>query len=235
MSIGDRIQFFRKKQNLTQRKLGLLMGYSDNTTDVRITQYESDKKIPKPETLEKIAEILDVCVEALQAPNLDSDDAFMHTLFLLEDEFGLQIKEIDDNYHLVFDPDHPRYRVTSIMLSDWYHTLSGYKKGSYPKTEYDKWRYNYPEYEIQSDLEALRIALRKQAAERFWDLSCICIKEIPNVAFQIDHVYDGKLLSASFPQKYHGELIDEGFLVLDDNKTPIHFLIQDFPLYFKIQ
>ena len=235
MGIGDRIRFFRKKKGLTQKQLGLQMGYSDNTADVRIAQYESNKKMPNSDTLEKLVEVLDVCAEALLTPNLDSDDAFMHTLFLLEDEFGLQVKNIDDEYHLVFDPSHPHYRVTEFMLADWHSTFMGCLNGNYSQKEYNKWRYNFPHYTIQSEMEKLQEALRRKVAEKYWNLSCVCIQAIPDTDFQIDHVYEGKLISASHPQKFNGELIDEGFLVRDDNKTPMHFHIQDFPTYFKIQ
>lgn len=39
-SIGQRLKFVRRFRRLTQKELGLLMGYSEKTADVRIVQYE---------------------------------------------------------------------------------------------------------------------------------------------------------------------------------------------------
>lgn len=39
-SIGQRLKFVRRFRRLTQKELGLLMGYSEKTADVRIAQYE---------------------------------------------------------------------------------------------------------------------------------------------------------------------------------------------------
>ena len=40
-SIGQRLKFVRRFRRLTQKELGLLMGYSEKTADVRIAQYEN--------------------------------------------------------------------------------------------------------------------------------------------------------------------------------------------------
>lgn len=45
-SIGQRLKFIRRFRRLTQKELGLLMGYSEKTADVRIAQYESLAPIP---------------------------------------------------------------------------------------------------------------------------------------------------------------------------------------------
>lgn len=39
-SIGQRLKFVRRFRRLTQKELGLLMGYCEKTADVRIAQYE---------------------------------------------------------------------------------------------------------------------------------------------------------------------------------------------------
>ena len=61
MSIGDNIKRIRLKKNLTQKKLGLLSGMSES----QIGQYETGKRNPKKDTLDKIAKALDVDVSAL--------------------------------------------------------------------------------------------------------------------------------------------------------------------------
>ena len=47
-------------RRLTQKELGLLMGYSEKTADVRIAQYEKNARTPNAETTAKLAEVLKV-------------------------------------------------------------------------------------------------------------------------------------------------------------------------------
>lgn len=62
MSIGSRIRAVRMKRGLTQRELGIKLGFSPNTADVRIAQYEADCRVPREDLLNRIADVLDVCV-----------------------------------------------------------------------------------------------------------------------------------------------------------------------------
>ena len=45
---------------MTQRELGLAVGFDEKSADVRIAQYESNVRTPKEELLRKIAAVLDV-------------------------------------------------------------------------------------------------------------------------------------------------------------------------------
>ena len=56
MTTGQRIKAARMKAGLTQKELGTKLGVSESF----IAQYETDKRNPKKETLEKIADALDV-------------------------------------------------------------------------------------------------------------------------------------------------------------------------------
>ena len=59
-SIGQRLKFVRRFRRLTQKELGLLMGYSEKTADVRIAQYEKNARTPNAETIAKLVEVLNV-------------------------------------------------------------------------------------------------------------------------------------------------------------------------------
>ena len=59
-SIGQRLKFIRRFRRLTQKELGLRMGYSEKTADVRIAQYEKNARTPNAETTAKLAEVLKV-------------------------------------------------------------------------------------------------------------------------------------------------------------------------------
>ena len=88
MAIGQRIKFFRNLRNLTQKELGQNIGFSERAADVRIAQYESEKRIPKEDLTKSLASILDISPAALNVPDIDTYTGLMHTLFALEDIYG---------------------------------------------------------------------------------------------------------------------------------------------------
>lgn len=61
MTIGERIRMYRKAGNLTQKQLGELSGTSETT----IKQYETGKRQPRVDQLNKIAIALNILVENL--------------------------------------------------------------------------------------------------------------------------------------------------------------------------
>lgn len=45
---------------MTQKQLGLAVGFSESTADIRIAQYESGARTPKAQLLHRIASVLEV-------------------------------------------------------------------------------------------------------------------------------------------------------------------------------
>lgn len=95
MAIGKRIRFFRNRKGMTQKQLGEILGFLGKTSDVRMAQYESEARTPKQDLVKEMAHILDVSPRAITVPEIDSYIGLMHTLFALEDMYGLKIGEID--------------------------------------------------------------------------------------------------------------------------------------------
>ena len=92
MSIGERIRFIRNLRGMTQKYLGIAAGFDEKTADVRMAQYEAGTRTPKGNLINSLAAALEISPEALTVPNIDSDIGVMHTLFALEDLYGLKIK-----------------------------------------------------------------------------------------------------------------------------------------------
>lgn len=65
MTIGEKIKFLRQKKGLTQKQLGDLCGMADSA----IRRYESGRANPKIETLQKIADALDIKISELISLN----------------------------------------------------------------------------------------------------------------------------------------------------------------------
>lgn len=80
-SIGQRLKFVRRFRRLTQKELGLLMGYSEKTADVRIAQYEKNARTPNAETTAKLAEVLKVLGVIATTMNGKERLHLMHSMF----------------------------------------------------------------------------------------------------------------------------------------------------------
>ena len=91
MAIGKRIRFFRNRKGMTQKQLGEILGFLGKTSDVRMAQYESEARTPKQDLVKEMAHIFDVSPRAITVPEIDSYIGLMHTLFALEDMYGLKI------------------------------------------------------------------------------------------------------------------------------------------------
>ncbi len=145
MAIGQRIKFFRKKQGMTQKQLGKLLGFLCKTSDVRVAQYESETRIPKQELVKKIAAIFHINPYALTVPEIDSDIGLIHTFFALEDIYGVKISKINGKLCLCFDSLDITHPSISPILQSWQQQAAMLENGTLSKKEYDQWRYQYPQ------------------------------------------------------------------------------------------
>ena len=98
MAIGERIHFFRILRGMTQKYLGTIVGFPERSADVRLAQYETGTRKPKAELTAALAQALDVSPHALDVPDIDSYIGLMHTLFTLEDLYGLTVSESGRRY-----------------------------------------------------------------------------------------------------------------------------------------
>lgn len=146
MAIGERIHFFRNKRGMTMKYLGMLLGFPEKSADVRLAQYETGTRTPKADITAQLANALDVCPAALSVPDIDSYIGLMHTLFTLEDRYGLQVSESDGEVHLRVDVFKGK-DATELhkMLCAWLEQTRKLKAGEITREDYDRWRYHYPE------------------------------------------------------------------------------------------
>ena len=103
MAIGQRIKFFRNRKGMTQKQLGEQLGFKGKTSDVRMAQYESEARVPKIDLVKQMSQIFDINTHALTVPDIDTHIGLMHTLFALEDMYGLKVKNVDGQPHLCLD------------------------------------------------------------------------------------------------------------------------------------
>lgn len=151
MAIGERIRFFRKRKGYTQKQFGELLGFLGKTSDVRITQYESEVRVPKEDLVREMAGQLGVSPRAITVPDIDTDIGLMHTFFTLEDKYGLHPDMLDGEIVLRLDKNGPEFPSMFDKFRAWYlewqKTKSGESDAETAKARevYDEWRYTYPD------------------------------------------------------------------------------------------
>ncbi len=148
MAIGERIHFFRVLRGMTQKYLGQSVGFPEKSADVRLAQYETGTRTPKADLTSSLASMLDVSPQALSVPDIDSYIGLMHTLFTLEDRYGLKIDEVDGEICLKVDVRKGK-DATELhkMLCAWRQVAAMLKAGEITQEQYDRWRYHYPEFD----------------------------------------------------------------------------------------
>ena len=146
MAIGERIRFFRVLRGMTQKFLGIRVGFPERSADVRLAQYETGTRTPKADLTAALAKELDVSPRALNVPDIDTEVGLMHTLFALEDIYGLEPSREDGICRLWINL---HTGDSSVMgdLHEWLKQKEKLKAGEISKEEYDRWRYNYPKFD----------------------------------------------------------------------------------------
>lgn len=148
MAIGERIHFFRILRGMTQKYLGTIVGFSERSADVRLAQYETGTRKPKAELTAALAQALDVSPHALDVPDIESYIGLMHTLFTLEDLYGLTVSESDGEICLKIDTSKGKdAHELRKMLYAWKEQADKLSSEEISREEYDNWRYHYPKFD----------------------------------------------------------------------------------------
>ncbi len=104
--------------------------------------------VPKAELTAALAQALDVAPQALDIPDIDSQIGLMHTLFALEDIYGLTISETDGEVCLKISKDKGKAAEELLqMLTAWQEQATKLTTEEISREEYDQWRYNYPKFD----------------------------------------------------------------------------------------
>lgn len=85
--LGKSIRRIRMRRNMTQRELANAI---EGTGESALRSYELGERSQKQNTLERIAETLDVAPACFDTYGIERYDELVHALFLLEDRFGIE-------------------------------------------------------------------------------------------------------------------------------------------------
>ena len=86
MTVGDKIKKIRTFRGMTQKELGLAIGFEEKGADNRIAQYETNYRVPKKDLLNKIAEVLRVDRQNFYTDAPGCAEDFMRTFFWLDED-----------------------------------------------------------------------------------------------------------------------------------------------------
>ncbi len=148
MKIGERLKKFRTAGGLSQKQLAEKSGMSEPA----IRNYELGNRYPSDKQLEKIAGALGINPLAIADPDFDSYHGLMHSLFQLEDLYGLKPQMVDGKVVLAFE-----VRPTDTIAGDlrlWSKELESLKAGTITEEEYNLWRYSFPQMQAERDKAA---------------------------------------------------------------------------------
>ena len=141
-SIGERIRYYRKRNNMTQKALAEACGI----TEPAIRNYELGNRIPSFETLDNIANALHVNYYALAEPNLAAYAGVMQCFFRLEYAHGLKPVELDGQVALIIDPKQygPGNPLLQQLLNSWLDARGKYESGEWSEEMYEDWECTHP-------------------------------------------------------------------------------------------
>ena len=137
---------------MTQKELGLAIGFSGATADSRIRKYERDVMAPKQDIRARLAEVLDVDISALSENDIRNEEDIMQTLFIYEEMYGMEIDRDDDKTTLIFDNhDKDLAKLTSYLYT-WYRQKKSLgelenldEKAAHDALEhYNQWKARFP-------------------------------------------------------------------------------------------
>ena len=158
-SIGGKIKKYRELRGWSQKELGIRCGFSASSADVRIAQYEKNRKIPREKILKDIALALGLDEFALFDADLLPYHTMYHALFDIEDFHGLHPVKKPDGYYLEFsgatllNPQGVLKSDYRSFLEEWYEarqrcmstdTDTADERNARLK-EYALWRGEYPQ------------------------------------------------------------------------------------------
>ena len=144
MNTGERIKRIRVKRGMTQKELGIAVGFPERSADVRIAQYESGTRKPKEDLVNALARVLNVSPHAIADTDYDTPIGLMYTLFDLEDTYGIHIDQIDGELCLRMNCIHKEYVSVFDMMLEWYEAWKKDQEDESNLDGYLEWKLGYP-------------------------------------------------------------------------------------------
>lgn len=140
MAISNKIKKARIMNGWTQAQLATIVGLAVP----RIKQYESGARTPSPELLKVFIDALGVSEEYFHEHSVETAHDVMHSLFEIEDTFGLDIIEANGDYLI-----HIKNPTINAYLKEWKDERTNSYLSTETKEDYIKWKTTFPKKYIE--------------------------------------------------------------------------------------
>ena len=144
MNIGERIKRIRTLRGMTQKDLGIALGFPERSADVRVAQYESGSRTPKEDVIQEMAKVLKVKPKAIADPDYNTYIGLMYMFFDLEETYGIHVDEIDGELCLRLDRSRKDYTELFDMLLKWNEARKNGQADFDYSVAYEEWKLHYP-------------------------------------------------------------------------------------------
>ncbi len=88
MTLGGRLTKIRTFRDMTQAALGMACGFNPTNASIRISQYEMNKKVPKDDVIDKLAEALQISKYHLIDSEIEGIGFIIHLFWMEESDFS---------------------------------------------------------------------------------------------------------------------------------------------------
>ena len=144
MNIGERIKRIRTLRGMTQKDLGIALGFPERSADVRVAQYESGSRTPKEDVVQEMAKVFKVKPKAIADPDYNTYIGLMYMFFDLEETYGIHVDEIDGELCLRLDRSRKDYTDLFDMLLKWNEARKNGQADFDSSVAYEEWKLHYP-------------------------------------------------------------------------------------------
>lgn len=115
---------------------------------MHLAHYETGSRNPKVDLTAALAQVLDVSPQALDVSDIDSYIGLMHTLFTLEDIYGLTVSEADGEVCLKVNRNKGKDAAELLkMLRAWKKQANKVSSGEINREEYNNLCYYFPKFD----------------------------------------------------------------------------------------
>jgi len=167
MTIGEKIKIIRNFRDITQKELGVKIGFDEKSADNRMAQYETNYRVPKKEALLLISEVLQVNPLNFISESSGSAESIMQTFFWLDEinRNAINLFQLTkdsrgnsdtDNTSASYNdsdewPTRPpvglwfKYGLVDEFMREWLVRKDELKSEEITRDEYFEWKLNWPQ------------------------------------------------------------------------------------------